>query len=187
MPFEARLRRNPGRMQVQLSRDGRVGDQPVRITKGLTLEAGQQSLEVAYLLEGLQPGQPMHFGVEFNFSGMPAGIDDRYFHDGDGRSLGDLGAWLDLADVDSLALTDEWLGIDVELRSDQPTHFWTFPIQTVSQSEGGYELVHQSVVVLPHWYVLADRDGRWSVTMTLAIDTSAAEKRALNAEAIAAV
>lgn len=186
-PFEARLRRNPGRMQAQLTRDGRVGDRPVRITKGLTLEAGQQSLEVAYLLEGLPPGQPVHFGVEFNFSGMPAGIHDRYFHDAFGRSLGDLGAWLDLADVDSLALTDEWLGIDVELRADQRTNFWTFPIQTVSQSEGGFELVHQSVVVLPHWHVVADRDGRWSATMTLAIDTSAAEKRAVNIEAIATV
>ncbi len=42
---------------------------------------------------------------------------------------------------------------------------WTFPIETVSQSEGGFELVHQSVVVQPHWLVTADADGRWSVTI----------------------
>ena len=59
---------------MQLTRDGRVGDQPVRITKGLTLEAGEQTLEIAYLLEGLPPGEPLHFGVEFNFAGMPAGL-----------------------------------------------------------------------------------------------------------------
>jgi len=101
--------------------------------------------------------------------------------------LGQLGSRLDLKDVDNLSLTDEWLGIDVELNSDQPMHIWTFPIETVSQSEGGFELVHQSVVVHPHWYIRADSDGRWVTTMTLAIDTSMAEKRPSYAEAAATV
>jgi alpha-amylase len=184
-PFEARLRRNPGRMQVQLTRDGQVADRKVRITKGLTLEAGAQTLEIAYLLENLPPGEPIHFGVEFNFAGLPAGIDDRYFHDARGKSLGHLGTRLDLRDVESLSLTDEWLGIDLELRSDRPMHIWTFPVETVSQSESGFELVHQSVVAVPHWLIQAGNDGRWSTTMTLAIDTTLAEKRQIVAEVIA--
>jgi alpha-amylase len=183
--FEAKLRRNPRRMQVQLTREGHVADRPVKITKGLTLEAGAQTLEIAYLLEGLPPGERFHFGVEFNFAGLPAGIDDRYFHDASGQSLGHLGTRLSLLDVDSLSMTDEWLGIDVELRSDRPMNIWTFPIETVSQSESGFELVHQSVVALPHWFFEADKQGRWSATMTLAIDTSAAEKRSVPAEAVA--
>ncbi len=185
-PFEARLRRNPRRMQVQLTRDGHVGDRAVRITKGLTLESGGQTLEIAYLLEGLPPGEPIHFGVEFNFAGLPAGIDDRYFHDARGQSFGHLGTHLNLLDVDSLGLTDEWLGINVELRADRPMRLWTFPIETVSQSESGFELVHQSVVVQPHWFIEADKDGRWATTMTLAIDTSSAEsRRPTVAEAVA--
>ena len=47
----------------------------------------------------------------------------------------------------------------------------------MSQSEGGFELVHQSVAVLPHWIVEADKDGRWSVTMQLTLDTSRAEAK----------
>ena len=39
---------------------------------------------------------------------------------------------------------------------DRPSALWTFPIETVSQSEAGFELVHQSVVVQPHWFVEAD-------------------------------
>jgi 4-alpha-glucanotransferase len=175
--FEAKLRRNPDRMQLQLTRDGRVGDQDVTITKGITLEAGGSTLEIAYRIDGLPPGQPVHFGVEFNFAGLPAGCGDRFFHDARGQSLGQLGTQLDLHDTDYIGLTDEWLGIDVELRSDQPMRLWTFPIETVSQSESGFELVHQSVVVHPHWIITAGRDGRWATTMTLAIDTSAAEKR----------
>jgi hypothetical protein len=47
---------------------------------------------------------------------------------------------------------------------------WTFPIQSVSQSEGGFELVHQSVVVMPHWLVTPDADGAWKVTMRLDLE-----------------
>jgi alpha-amylase len=183
--FEARLRRNPRRMQLQLTRDGHVGEVPLRITKGLTLEAGAQTLEIAYLLEGLPLGERFLFGVEFNFAGLPAGLDDRYFHDARGQSFGHLGTRLNLLDVDALALADEWLGIDIELRAAQPMHLWTFPIETVSQSESGFELVHQSVVVEPHWLIEAGKDGCWSATMKLAIDTSAAEKRSNVAEAVA--
>jgi alpha-amylase len=184
-PFEARLRRNPSRMQLQMVREGRVGERSIRITKGLTLEAGDQTLEVTYLIENLPPGETFLFGVEWNFSGLPSGLDDRYFRDARGQSLGQLGSRLDLRDVDSLALVDQWLCLDVELRVDRPTQVWTFPIETVSQSEGGFELVHQSVVVLPHWYVTAGADGRWSATMTLAIDTTAAERQPSLAEVIA--
>src|SRR5882757_8047136 len=185
--YEAKLRRNATRMQSQLTRKGRLGDRPIQITKGLTLDAGSQNLRIAYLIEGLPPGELVHFGVEFNFAGLPGGCDDRYFHDAHRNPLGQLGSRLDLKDVDNLSLTDEWLGIDVELNSDQPMHIWTFPIETVSQSEGGFELVHQSVVVHPHWYIRAGNDGRWVTTMTLAIDTSMAEKRPSYSEAVAAV
>jgi alpha-amylase len=176
-PFDAKLRRNPDRMQVQLVRNGHVAGRQVKVTKGLTLDAGGQTLEIAYLLEGLPPGEPIHFGVEFNFAGLPAGCADRNFHDAHRNSLGQLGTRLDLKSVDYLGLADEWLGIDVELSSDRSMDIWTYPIETVSQSEAGFELVHQSVVVNPHWTIQAGRDGRWSCTMTLAIDTSMAEKR----------
>jgi alpha-amylase len=175
--YEARLRRNPNRIQVQLSRQGNAWGHPLKITKGITLEAGSSTLEIAYLIEGLEPAQSFHFGVEFNFAGMPSGCDDRYFHDGDGHRLGHLGQQLNLADARSLNLVDEYLGIDVGWKASRASGVWTYPIETVSQSEGGFELVHQSVVVQPHWMVQADASGRWSVTMELTMDTSMAERR----------
>jgi alpha-amylase len=184
-PYEARLRRNPDRAQILLIREGMAAGVPVRITKGVTLGAGSHCLEIAYVLEGLPRDRALHFGVEFNFAGMPAGADDRYFHDLDQHRLGQLGTLLDLADAPGIGLVDEWLGIDVGLRISRPSAIWTFPIQTVSQSEGGFELVHQSVVVQPHWLVTPDAEGRWSVTMTLALDTSRAESR-LERAAVAA-
>ena len=176
-PYEARIRRNPDRIQVQLIRDGMACGVPVRITKGLTLDAGSATLEIAYLLENLPQDRTFHFAVEMNFAGLPSGADDRYFRDLDGNRLGQLGTQLDMYDAMGLGLCDEWLGIDAGLKMSRPTHFWTFPVETVSQSEGGFELVHQSTAVLPHWFVTADREGRWAVSMQLSLDTSRAESR----------
>jgi len=176
-PYEARLRRNPNRMQLQLAAQGLVSGMPIRITKGITLEAGSSILEIAYLLEDLPADRPFHFGVEFNFAGLPSGADDRYFYGDERNRLGQLGAKFDLHGVRELGLVDEWLGIDCDLTVNRPTNIWTFPIESVSQSEGGFEAVHQSVCVIPHWTVQADADGRWMVTMQLSLDTSLAESR----------
>ncbi|MCE5303944.1 MAG: DUF1926 domain-containing protein, partial [Planctomycetaceae bacterium] len=184
--YEARIRRNPDRIQVQLIRDGRVGDVPLRITKGLTLDVGSDTLQVAYLLENLPQNRPLRFASELNFSGMPANAYGRNFLDLDGKILGQLGSRLDLQNVFGLNLCDEWLKLDVGLKMSRPTDFWTFPLETVSQSEGGFELIHQSVVVLPHWRVEADKEGRWSVTMQMTLSTRRADENHHTEEAVAA-
>jgi alpha-amylase len=176
-PYEAKLRRNPKRMQVQLMCQGMAGDIPLRITKSLTLAAGSTTLEIGYLLEGLPQDRTLHFSPEFNFAGLPSGADDRYFYGTDRQRYGQLGAWLDLHDSNELGLVDEWLGIDVNLAFSRQTSLWTFPVESVSQSEGGFELVHQSVAVQPHWLVQGDEDGRWTVSIHLNLDTSLAESR----------
>ncbi len=174
--YEATLRRNPDRIQAQMLRDGRVGQHRVRITKGVTISSGSSTLEVAYVLENLPPETTLHFGVEWNFAGLPAGADDRYFFQQDQR-LGQLGQRLSLPPSRELALADEWLGLQVRLEVDRDTEFWTYPVETVSQSEGGFELVHQEVAVVPHWQVRGDQEGRWQMTMRLTLDTSWAESR----------
>src|SRR5690606_38192172 len=94
--YEARIRRNPDRIQIQLSRVGRVGKTPVKLTKGLMLDAGSSTLEIAYLLEDLPRDASLHFAVEMNFAGLPAGADDRFFSDSKQNVLGQLGSRLDL-------------------------------------------------------------------------------------------
>lgn len=174
--YEAKVRRGSDRVQVQLSRTGIVDDREVRMTKAITVAAGSSSLEIVYLLENLPQDKSFHLAVEMNFAGLPSGADDRYFHAGSQR-LGHLGQTLDLHDQSELGLLDEWLGIDVRVTANRPTNFWAFPVETVSQSEGGFELVHQSVAVLPHWHIRADARGTWTVTLQLITDTSLAESR----------
>ncbi len=115
-----------------------------------------------------------------NFAGMPGSADNRYFHGPAAPQetrYGNLSTNLDLQAATEIGLYDDWLGMDVRLKADRTTDFYAFPIETVSQSEGGFELVHQSVAVQPHWRIIPDETGVWGVEMQLSVDTSVARKR----------
>lgn len=168
-PFEAKLRRAASKVQLLLTREGNAWGLPLRMTKAITLEAGSQLLQVAYLIENLPRERQLHLALEWNFAGMPAGADDRYFYDFQGESLGQLGTQLDLQQVHHLGLIDAWAGLDVLISLNRPANMWAFPIETVSQSEAGFELVHQSVCVMPHWLIQGDAEGKWSLQMQIRI------------------
>jgi hypothetical protein len=177
--YQSALRRAAHRVEGKQFRDGKLGPYSIRVTKTVCLSAELSgTLEV---LERLPAGLPIHFGVEFNFAAMPGGANDRYFYDDGGQRLGLLDARLELPATDRISLVDEWLGLDVALDLSEAAGVWTMPIQTVSQSESGFELVHQSVAVVPHWEFLAPDNGRWTVRMTLSFDTSAAQAKQLAA------
>jgi len=177
LPYEATIHANPDRVRVVMTREGMVLDQMVRVTKAVLLSEGSSVLEVAYRLENLPIDRPVVFATEFNFAGLPADADDRFFETLDGTKLGHLGTQLDLESSSGLAVTDSWLGLRVQMLFSRPTSLWTFPVASVSQSEGGFELVHQSVAVQPHWWVTPDATGRWSIVMRFVTETSASPAR----------
>lgn len=183
--YTSRIRRDPDRVELTLTKKGNAWGIPFQLTKEVALAADSSTLEIDYRLEGLPNDCRHHLAVEFNFAGMPADAAGRFFHDDAGNDLGELGSRLNLMAVRSLGLTDSWLGIDCMLSCSRPSGIWTFPIQTVSQSEGGFEAVHQSVVLMPHWIVEPDANGMWQVSMRLAI-TPTCEARDLPEAARAA-
>ena len=183
--YETILRRSDKRVEACLSRVGQIGSFQARLRKTVALDTSAGStLDVLYEIENLPPDAPVHFAVECNFAGMAAGAPDRYFYDDQGQQIGQLETVQSIAPVGRIGLIDEWLGLDVAIEMSQPAGIWTFPIQTISQSEGGFELVHQSSAVVPHWEFLAAKDGRWSVRLQLSIDTSAAQARQLRETAV---
>lgn len=178
--YETLLRRAGKTVEARMWREGQVGPFAPQVAKTVILNSERGSkLEIVYELSKLPQDVPIHFGVEFNFAGMAAGANDRYYYDSEGRQLGQLQSVHDLKDADRVGLVDEWLGVDVALELSQPAGIWTFPVETISQSEGGYEAVHQSSTVIPHWEIFASHEGTWSVRILLSVDTSAAQARRL--------
>ena len=185
--YDAVVRSKPGRIQILLSQESTAYGTPIRIDKGITLSEGSSVIEISYRLSQLPKDYQIHFAVEFNFAGMPGGADNRYFH-GVGREkiqqFGNLSTNLDLTDGMELGLYDDWLGLDVRLKTNRQTDFYAFPIETVSQSVEGFELVHQSVAVQPHWRFVVDESGVWMVEMKIELDASVAQQRDRMAHAL---
>lgn len=185
--YDAVVRKKEGRFQVLMSREGMAYGAQIRIDKAVTLSQGSDTIEISYRLSNLPKDYRMHFAVELNFAGMPGGAENRYFH-GDGgfkgQRFGNLSTNLDLSAGTEIGLYDDWLGLDVCLTADRSTDFYAFPIETVSQSEGGFELVHQSVAVQPHWRIIPDASGVWEVEMQLVLDTTTARQRDREAHAL---
>jgi alpha-amylase len=175
--YEHRLDLIHGEARLVLTREGQAAGNRVRVTKGIRLIGDSDKLEVHYLLENCPRPNPLCFAVEFNFAGLAAGADDRYFYHAGQARAGQLQTCHDLPNANQIGLIDEWRGLDVSLALSRPGCIAAFPIQTVSQSEGGFELVHQSTVVMPRWTVEADANGRWEVTLSLRMDATRALSR----------
>jgi len=174
--YQALIRRSAGRVEAALARRGCLESHEIQLTKTVALDRSRGgTLDVQYRIDNLPPGQRIHFGIEFNLSGLPGGVADRYYYDLHGRRLGQLESVLSISDCQRIGLADEWLGVDISLDMSRPSGLWAFPIESVSQSESGFELVQQACCIVPHWEFVVPNDGVWTVELSLGIDTSAAQ------------
>ena len=181
--YLSKVQRTPGRVALLMDRPGLADGHAIHVRKSIALEAGSPTMDVHYVLEELPEGVPLHFAVEMNLAAMAGHAHDRYYTSADGVKLGMLDARLDLPEADGLALTDEWLDLSCSLRWSVPAALWCFPVETVSQSESGYEGVYQSSAVFPRWTITADSSRRWEVRLTLTLARALAP--ALHAPGIA--
>jgi alpha-amylase len=161
--YLAKVQREAKRVALVMERPGYAAGHAVRIKKTVEVAAGSPVLDVRYELSDLPRGQCLHFAVELNLAAMAGHAEDRYFSDPQGSKLGLLDSRIDLAHTEGVSLTDEWLELTVGLGWSRPGGLFCYPIETVSQSEGGFEGVYQSSAVVPHWHVTADESGRWDV------------------------
>ena len=135
---------------VTLSREGPVWDVPLTVWKGIDTRSGEPGrCDFKYAIDKPDAAE-LTFAVEFNFAGLATG--EGRFLTLDGGTPHGLDEEFDGAG-ETLTLRDEWLGVQVALWDlDGPgLNCWVQPVRTVSGSEGGIELVHQSVSVALWW------------------------------------
>jgi alpha-amylase len=88
-------------------------------------------------------------GIEFAMMLLGGGHNPAAFHSIDGRRIAhDESATV--GGIDRLRAGNEWIGVAVETIADGPVDAWISPIETVSNSESGFELVYQGSCVLLH-------------------------------------
>jgi len=172
LPYEFMPQRRGSEILVAMNRHGKVNGSPVKVEKIISLYARQSIVNVVYEITNLsQEKLNLWFGTEFNFSLLAGKAEDRYYEVG-GRDMEDrtLGSCGSLVNINSIKLVDEWKGFDVSLELDKPAEFWRFPIETVSQSEGGFEKTYQSSVVFPNWKFSLNPNEKWNIKIVLRIE-----------------
>ncbi|HEX4132869.1 MAG TPA: alpha-amylase/4-alpha-glucanotransferase domain-containing protein [Pirellulales bacterium] len=160
--YERRIRRHADRVELELSRRGKMLGHAVRITKTIALAADSSVLDIEYTLEGLPRNVPCCFAVEFNLAGAWEAAET------DGRAAGVGGEAWQFVVGDSLAMIDPALGVEFAIQSARDAGFWTFPVNTLSRGQVGLESIQQSTVVMPHWHLVSDSRDAWHVQLSIA-------------------
>ncbi len=91
------------------------------------------------------------WGVEFNFTLLAGDAEDRYYicpdHSLESTRLISEGA---LDDVESFGLRDDWHKFQLSISFSPAVSLWRFPVETISQSEDGFERTYQGSCLLAH-------------------------------------
>ncbi|MFI5290710.1 MAG: alpha-amylase/4-alpha-glucanotransferase domain-containing protein, partial [Polyangia bacterium] len=116
-------------------------------------------LEAEYLVTA--PGEPFRvtFGCEVNLTLLAGDAPDRYYRIG-GRELADRRLASRGETEGALELVNEWDRFLVRLSSAPATSTWRYPLETASQSEGGFERTYQGSVLTPLWRAVELGEGR---------------------------
>jgi alpha-amylase len=165
-------RRSGGSAIVTLERSGTVEGLAVSLRKELVLRSGEAGFLARYAITN-QSSEELNttFGCEFNFSLLAGNAHDRYYdipgHTLDKRHLASTG---ETNNVKQVSLVDEWLRLKLSLLFAQPVALWRAPVETVSQSESGFERVYQSSMVMPLWRISLGAGATWETEIRVKVE-----------------
>jgi hypothetical protein len=94
------------------------------------------------------------FSTEMNFTLLAAESPDRYYRFPE-REVGDsgMGSEGEIEDITRFMLVDEWRKMKVDFRLSPAATLWRYAIETVSQSEDGFEKTYQGSCLVLLWRV----------------------------------
>ena len=116
---------------------------------------GQQCLKVEYRFTNKGDVQlDSIFGCEWNFNLLGGGHNESAYYRVEGHDIGDthLDSAGEIVQAEHLAMGNNYLGIELELNLERPLTLWRFPVESLSNSEGGIERVYQAnclLILLP--------------------------------------
>ena len=161
-----------GNATVMLERTGQVEGLGVQLKKEISLTKASPEFTVKFEITNLSTEElNTSYGSEFNFSLLAGNAHDRYYdipgHTLDKRNLASTG---EINNVSKVSIVDEWLRLKLSLAFVQPAILWRAPVETVSQSEGGFERVYQSSLVMPIWRISLRPRSSWEAEISVKIE-----------------
>ena len=134
-----------------LSRVGEIGGLPARVVKKFTMNGKDAAVLASYeIVNESEEKIEALFGVEFNMTLLAGDAPDRYWVADKTKGKPRLIETLSRTGVKSVGMTDGWARFTVRISSSDKFSAWMFPVETVSQSEGGFERTYQGSCILIH-------------------------------------
>jgi alpha-amylase len=135
-------------VEVACAVDG-IDTVPLGVTKSIHVPAQGEWIDIDYELRwaGADP-LVARWGVQFNVALSAGDAPGRFFRAPGRPSLGSRGQ---LSRRRRIAMVDEWLGCALELSWPTAGEVGWAPVETVSQSEAGFERIYQGTALLVSW------------------------------------
>ncbi len=144
-------------LAVRLRRRGglwrREGKIPTEVVKKFLFRRDVAGVEAEYDIFNRSPSEcRFWFGVELSLT-LPGAEESRHSlsFPGDGGQIQSLTQGGVIPETENLRLRDDSTGFTVTLETAPVCEIWHFPLETVSQSEGGLEKTVQGNVLLFNW------------------------------------
>jgi 4-alpha-glucanotransferase len=106
----------------------------------------------------------VHVGLEVVLNFLAPSSPDRYFElDGKRFPL----RWSAAVPGEELRVIDNWQRVRVVLEAPSARCFWIAPIETVSESEDGFERIYQGSQVMALWPIELGQGAEWKAQLTV--------------------
>ncbi len=169
--------------EVKLALEGRLSDviagtdpdDKLRVVKTLKFNWHENGFDAICRLElarsgavsgAAEPSKSRRFtvGLEMVLNLLAPSEPDRYFETAAGRHAL---AWSGVVECSHVRVVDEWQDVAVQIEARNASNLWVAPIETVSESEEGFERVYQGSQILGTWTVDLNPSETWSAEAVL--------------------
>jgi len=115
---------------------------------------------------------PILFATELNMTLLAGHDSGRYYKWGDvGRGKVLMDARETIADSQELSLVDEAFGFRVRIKTEPAARWMMQPIETVSQSEKGFDKLYQGSNIWISWKPLWDKDNKANFSICISLES----------------
>ncbi len=106
----------------------------------------------------------LNVGLELVLNFLAPAMPDRYFESNGQRFPL---RWAASLPASELHVVDEWQKTKATIFAEGARHFWIAPIDTVSESEDGFERIYQGSQIIAVWPVEFEQGSEWNCRLTL--------------------
>jgi len=154
---------------LEFARDPADGGGLVKASKMFLFRKARKELAVACNLTLSHRGTarlPLQVGVEVIVNLLAPDQPDRYFETRDGRHPL---RWGGVLPASELRIVDEWQNVAVTVQAQGTHTLWVAPVETISESEEGFERVYQGSEILAVWPVELNPGAVWNGNVVLRV------------------